>query len=80
MVSEEMRTIIKKPSTLHSENRKDGLRAFQELTKFHPLQAQGYERANSFESLPLEKRMPAVCPSLTGLPRCFSRNLSHQGT
>jgi hypothetical protein len=57
MVSEEISTIKKKPSTFYQDNRKDALRASQELAKPHRLQAQGYERTNAFERLSFEKRV-----------------------
>jgi hypothetical protein len=36
-IAKENSTIKKKPSVLHQNNRKDALRAFQELAKPHPL-------------------------------------------
>jgi hypothetical protein len=47
--------IKRKPSTLNWSNRKDALRASQELTRPHPWQAPGYKIIKSFERLSLEK-------------------------
>jgi hypothetical protein len=52
-VSEEISTIKKKPSTLHGSNRKDALRAYQELAGPLPFQDKSHERVSSFERISL---------------------------
>jgi hypothetical protein len=47
MCVEEINFIKKKPSTLHRDNRKDALRASQELARSHKWQTPGYEIVNS---------------------------------
>jgi hypothetical protein len=54
IVSEEISTIKKKPSTFHGGNGKDALRAYQELAGPHPFQGKSHERVSSFERISLE--------------------------
>jgi hypothetical protein len=68
VVAEEIKAIKKKSTTLHQDNRKDALRASQELVRSHPYQTQGYKCFNSFERLFLEKRVPAGYIAHTQLP------------
>jgi hypothetical protein len=62
MVVTEIWAIKKKPGTLHQDNRKDTLRASQELARPQPLQAKGYEWT------PFSQKR--VCP---GHPACTGR-------
>jgi hypothetical protein len=53
---------VTKKKITYQDNRKDTLRASQELARPHPWQVKGYERVNSLERLSLEKRTP-LAPS-----------------
>jgi hypothetical protein len=46
IVSEEISTIKKKLTFVYQDNRKDALRASEELARPQPWQAQGYEKVN----------------------------------
>jgi hypothetical protein len=50
-----------KPSTLHQDNRKNALRAYQEVVKPHLSQDEEHERINPLEKDLFLKRLPAEC-------------------
>jgi hypothetical protein len=53
MLSEEISIIKKKSRILPGNDRKDTLKSSQELSRPHPLWAQGYKGIKSFERLSL---------------------------
>jgi hypothetical protein len=57
IVSERISTIKKKLNTFHQDNRKDVLRASQELARPYPSQAEWGKSVTSFESLSLVKKV-----------------------